>query len=53
MPTPAALCSSRETATERNSVLPSPSAPGTGSGRVASLPDGSRTRRCSSSTKYR
>ncbi len=52
-PTPAAVCSSRDTATDRSAVSPSPSAPGAVSGLVSLLPAGIRTSRSLASTKYR
>src|SRR5690606_17964528 len=51
-PTPAAVCSSQATATERSCFSPSPRAPGTGSGSVSSEPAAIRTARWSPSRKY-
>src|SRR5690606_14490502 len=51
--TPAAVCSSQATATERSCFSPSPRAPGTGSGSVSSEPAAIRTARWSPSRKYR
>lgn len=50
--TPAAVCSSRDTATDRSSLPPSPSGPGTGTEPVPVLPVGIRTTRCLPSMKY-